>query len=161
MARHKNPITAAVRALRKAGVPFEDHPYDYVEGGGTTRFAAQAGVNEHLVLKTLIMEDETGEPLIVLMHGDQQVSTKELARKIGAKSVQPCVPKTAEKHSGYRIGGTSPFGTCRIMPVYCEAKVDKLRRVYVNGGKRGYIISMDTVDLLRVLKPRMVNVARE
>ncbi|MCG6860383.1 MAG: Cys-tRNA(Pro) deacylase [Chromatiaceae bacterium] len=161
MTKHKQSVTTAVRTLRQAGVPFTEHPYDYVDGGGTARFASETGVDEHLVLKTLVMEDEKGQPLIVLMHGDRQVSTKALARQIGAKSIQPCAPKTAERHSGYQVGGTSPFGTRRAMPVYCEASVAALPRIYVNGGRRGYIVSMETSELIRVLKPRMVKAARE
>jgi Cys-tRNA(Pro) deacylase len=136
MAKHKQTVTAAVRALRRAGVPFQDHPYDYVEGGGTARFAAEAGVDEHLVLKTLVMEVERGKPLLVLMHGDCQVSTRALARQIGAKSIRPCKP-TTEKYSGYQVGGTSPFGTRRPMPLYCEESIATLRRIYVNRGRRG------------------------
>jgi Cys-tRNA(Pro) deacylase len=161
MAKHKQYVTAAVRVLRQAGVTFEDHPYDYVEGGGTGRFAAEAGVDEHLVLKTLVMEDETGNPLIVLMHGDKEVSTKTLARKVGTKVIRPCAPAAAEKHSGYQVGGTSPFGTRRPMPVYCEQSVTTLPRIYVNGGRRGYILSMETTELLRVLQPLLVAVARD
>lgn len=161
MAKHKQPVTAAVRALRQAGVPFDNHPYDYIEDGGTARFAAETGVDEHLVLKTLVMEDENGNPLLVLMHGDRQVSTKALARQIGAKSIQPCDPKMADRHSGYQVGGTSPFGTRHTMPVYCEESIAALPRIYVNGGRRGYIISMKATQLMRVLRPRMVNAARE
>lgn len=150
-----------MRILRRAGVPFQDHPYDYVEGGGTARFAAETGVDEHLVLKTLVMEDENGEPLIVLMHGDRQVSTKALARQLGVKSVRPCASKTAEKHTGYQVGGTSPFGTRRPLQVCCEQSVAALPRVYINGGRRGYIISMEASELLRVLQPRLVKTARD
>jgi Cys-tRNA(Pro) deacylase len=155
----KEPITQAVRALRAAGVPFAGHPYEYVEGGGTAQFARLAGVDEHLVIKTLIMEDEHGNPMIVLMHGDRQVSTQALARALGVKRVQPCAPAIADKHSGYQVGGTSPFGTRRAMPVYCESGIAALPRIYINGGKRGYIISLLTEDALRLLRPTLVEMA--
>ena len=161
LAKHNRPVTPAVRVLRAAEVPFQDHPYDYMEGGGTARFAAETGESKHLVIKTLVMEDENGKPLIVLMHGDRQVSTKALARQLGAKSIRPCPPKKAEKHTGYRVGGTSPFGTRHPMPVYCEASVAAIHRIYINGGRRGYMISMETAELLRILQPRMVNAARD
>jgi Cys-tRNA(Pro) deacylase len=160
MTKQKQPMTQAVRALRAAGVDFEDHPYTYVEGGGTGQFARELGVDEHLVIKTLIMEDDQANPLIVLMHGDRQVSTRELARQIGVKQIRPCEPKVADRHSGYQVGGTSPFGTRRRMPVYCEASIAALPRVYINGGKRGYIISLRTEDVLRLLDPRLVNIVQ-
>lgn len=160
MGKPKEPVTAAVRALRAAGVSFEGHPYRYVSGGGTAQFAREKGVDEHCVVKTLIMEDDQQQPLIVLMHGDRQVSLRELARQIGARHVQPCTPQVADRHSGYQVGGTSPFGTRRAMPVYCESSIGDLPRIYVNGGKRGYIISLATDDLLRVLQPTRVQVAQ-
>ena len=159
MGRPRGPVTQAVRVLRREGVAFEGHPYPYVEGGGTGQFARLRGVDEHSVIKTLIMEDEAGRPMIVLMHGDLEVSTKALARQIGVKSVRPCEPKIADRHSGYQVGGTSPFGTRRSMPVYCEASLAGLDRVFINGGKRGYIVSLSTADLLRVLRPTLVRVA--
>ena len=155
----KEHVSQAVRALRAAGIPFESHPYPYVDGGGTAQVALSLGVDEHLVIKTLIMEDEARHPLIVLMHGDRQVSTKALARTIGVKLVRPCEPKTADRHSGYQVGGTSPFGTRRSMPVYCEASIAELPRIWINGGRRGYIVSLDTADALRLLAPTLVNVA--
>jgi len=161
MSKNKEPVTPAVRALRQAKVPFEGHLYDYVDGGGTGRFAEEAGVDEHQVIKTLVMEDDRQQPLIVLMFGDRQVSVRELARQIGARSVTPCAPPVAERHTGYRVGGTSPFGLRRAMPVYCESAIADLPQVYINGGKRGYIVSMPTADLIRVLQPVMVEVARE
>jgi Cys-tRNA(Pro) deacylase len=161
MSTRKEPVTQAVRTLRAAGVPFEGHPYDYLEHGGTAHFARLFGVDEHLVIKTLIMEDEARNPMIVLMHGDREVATGLLARAIGVKRVSPCDPKTADRHSGYQIGGTSPFGTRRTMPVYCEESIAALPRIYVNGGKRGYIISLRTEDALRLLAPRFVNAAAE
>ncbi|NEV61898.1 Cys-tRNA(Pro) deacylase [Thiorhodococcus minor] len=154
----KAPVTQAIRVLRSAKVPFEGHLYDYVDGGGTSHFARSVGVDEHAVVKTLVMEDETKAPMIVLMHGDRQVSTQALARAIGAKRVSPCDPKVADKHSGYQVGGTSPFGTRRAMPVYCEQGIAELPRIYINGGKRGYIISLATADALRILQPTMVSI---
>ena len=154
-------MTQAVRVLRAAGVEFQGHPYSYVEGGGTAQFAGDIGVDEHLVVKTLIMEDEAANPLIVLMHGDREVSTRALARTLGVRHVQPCEVDTANRHSGYKVGGTSPFGTRRKMPVYCEASIADLPEIYINGGKRGYIISMPTVELLRLLQPTLVRCAQQ
>ncbi len=158
MARDKTPVTAAVRQLRAEKVEYSDHPYTYEEKGGTAVSARELGVDEHCMVKTLIMEDESNKPLIVLMHGDMQVSTKELARTIGAKQVSPCSPDTAQKHSGYLVGGTSPFGTRRPMPVYMEEGITLLDRIYINGGKRGYLVSMAPGELVRVLKPVAVKV---
>ena len=160
MGKEKEPVTQAVRELRAARVRFEGHPYRYVTGGGTAQFAGELGVDEHHVIKTLIMEDDTKAPMVVLMHGDCQVSVRELARQIRARHVEPCTPAVADRHSGYQVGGTSPFGTRQKMPVYCEASIAELPRVYINGGKRGYIISLDTADLLRVLQPVLVRVSQ-
>jgi len=160
MGAKKEPATQAVRVLRAAGVEFDGHPCTYVDGGGTAQFAREHGVDEHLVIKTLVMEDEHANPLIVLMHGDREVATGLLARAIGVKRVRPCDPKTADRHSGYQVGGTSPFGTRRAMPVYCEATIAELPRIYINGGKRGYIISLNTQDALAVLRPNLVRVTR-
>ncbi|UIF86774.1 aminoacyl-tRNA deacylase [Cupriavidus sp. UYPR2.512] len=135
--------TPATQYLRKHGVAFGEHPYDYVEHGGTGESARQLGVPEHDVIKTLIMEDERAQPLVVLMHGDCSVSTKNLARQAGRKSVQPCKPEVAQRHSGYMVGGTSPFGTKKRMPVYVESTVLELARIYINGGRRGYLVSVD------------------
>jgi len=159
MTSHKEPVTQAVRVLRAAGVPFQGHLYAYVDGGGTAQVASALGVDEHEVAKTLIMEDERHNPLIVLMHGDRHVSTQALARAIGAKRVAPCDPKVADRHSGYQVGGTSPFGTRHQMPVYCEEQVAALPRIYINGGKRGYILSLATADALRILSPTLVAMA--
>ena len=159
MGHEKTPMTSAVRVLRLAGMTFTEHPYAYVEHGGTAEFAAQAGVEEHAVVKTLVMADDAKRPFLVLMHGDRQVSTKELARVLGVKSVRPCPPEAAERHSGYMVGGTSPFGLRKPMPVYVEATVLDLPRIYVNGGKRGFIIGLDPKDLVRVLEPTPVRVA--
>ena len=159
MSPDKAPMTAAVRVLKQAGVPFTEHPYAYVERGGTAAFAAQAGVDEHAVVKTLVMEDEAKKPFVVLMHGDREVSTKELARVLGVKSVHPCAPETAERHSGYMVGGTSPFGLRKPLPIYVEATVLELARIYINGGKRGFIVGLAPQDLVRVLAPKPVRVA--
>ena len=159
MNKDKAPMTPAVRALRQAAVEFTEHPYAYVEHGGTAAFAAQAGLDEHAVVKTLVMEDDARRPLVVLMHGDREVSTKELARTLGVKSVRPCAPGTAERHSGYQVGGTSPFGLRKPLPVYVEESVLALPVIYVNGGKRGFIVGLDPKELARVLAPTPVRVA--
>jgi Cys-tRNA(Pro) deacylase len=160
MGRDKTPMTPAVRALRQAGVAFTEHPYSYVEHGGTAAFAADAGVGEHAVVKTLVMEDDAKDPFVVLMHGDREVSTKELARVLGVKSVRPCTPETAERHSGYMVGGTSPFGLRKAMPVYVEETILGLPAIYINGGKRGFIVGLDPKDLARVVRPKPVRVAK-
>ncbi len=134
--------TPATQLLRRAGIAFSEHVYDYVDHGGTTESARQLGVDEHAVVKTLVMHNERAEPLIVLMHGDRQVSTKNLARAIGAKSVVPCTPEAAERASGYQVGGTSPFATRKALPVFVEATVLGLERIYINGGRRGYLIGI-------------------
>jgi Cys-tRNA(Pro) deacylase len=144
--------TPATRLLRGHGVDFSEHVYDYVEHGGTGESARQLGVPEHEVVKTLVMQDERAQPLIVLMHGDKQVSTKNLARGIGAKSVEPCKPEVAQRHSGYLIGGTSPFGSKKSMPVYVEASVLGLERICINGGRRGYLIGIAPVVLSELLR---------
>jgi Cys-tRNA(Pro) deacylase len=151
--------TPATAWLRARGIAFSEHPYDYVEHGGTAESARQLGVDEHAVVKTLVMQTEQGEPLIVLMHGDRQVSTKNLARAIGAKSVEPCQPEAAQRASGYQIGGTSPFGLRKPMPVYVEASVLELPRLFVNGGRRGYLVGLTPVVLSDVLGARAVRCA--
>lgn len=158
MSKEKAPVTAAVRQLRAEKVMFSDHLYDYQEKGGTAASSRELGVDEHSVIKTLIMEDESKKPLIVLMHGDMQVSTKELARVIGVKQVSPCTPDSAQKHTGYLVGGTSPFGTRRIMPVYMEEGIAALEKIYINGGKRGYLVGLTPAEIIRVLKPALVTV---
>jgi Cys-tRNA(Pro) deacylase len=158
MAKEKVPVSPAVRFLRDAKTVFTDHIYTYEEKGGTAVSARELGVHEHCVIKTLVMEDEGRHPLLVLMHGDRQVSTKELARQLGVRSITPCMPETAQKHSGYLVGGTSPFGTRRAMPVYLEETVLELPRVYVNGGKRGYLVGLDPQEIVRLLKPTLVRV---
>ena len=145
--------------LRDNGVAFTHHPYTYEERGGTEVSARELGVDEHAVIKTLIMEDDAKQPLIVLMHGDREVSTKNLARQIGVKSIQPCAPAVADRHSGYQVGGTSPFGTRRSMPVYMERSIAALPRIYVNGGKRGYLVGLAPGDAVRVLQPTLVDAA--
>jgi Cys-tRNA(Pro) deacylase len=158
MSKDKSSVTAAVRALRENRVEFTEHLYKYVERGGTAEGAHQLGLDEHSLVKTLIMEDELKRPVIVLMHGDQEVSTKELARILEVKRVVPCAPETAQKHSGYLVGGTSPFGTRKVMPVYVEETILELPRIYINGGKRGYLLGIDPRELSRVLKPVSVMV---
>lgn len=159
MAKEKTPVTAAVRLLRQQRVDFSDHLYEYEEKGGTAVSARELGVDEHCVIKTLVMEDERQQPLIVLMHGDRQVSTKELARQVGCKTIQPCLPEVANRHSGYLVGGTSPFGTRKAMPVYCEESILSCPKIYLNGGKRGYLVGMAPTELVRLLQPQRVQVA--
>ncbi len=151
--------TPATQFLRRHGVAFSEHVYDYVEHGGTTESARQLGVAEHEVVKTLVMQDEHAAPLIVLMHGDRQVSTKNLARAIGAKSIEPCKPEVAQRHSGYLIGGTSPFGTRKAMPVYVEDSVLALTRICINGGRRGYLVGIAPALLVTLLDARPVHCA--
>jgi Cys-tRNA(Pro) deacylase len=135
--------TLATQWLRARSVAFTEHPYDYVEHGGTSESARQLGLHEHMVIKTLVMQDQDARPLIVLMHGDCKVSTKNLARQIGAKSVEPCKPEVANRHSGFLVGGTSPFGTRKQMPVYIEQSVLALPRIAINGGRRGFLVQLD------------------
>src|SRR5512133_3604759 len=158
MAKEKTPVTPAVRQLRAEKVEFTDHPYTYEEKGGTAVSARELGVDEHCVIKTLVMEDDCKEPLIVLMHGDRQVSTKELARIIGVKTITPCTPAVADKHSGYQVGGTSPFGTRKAMPVYVEETILDLERIFINGGKRGFLVGIDPREVARLLRATPVKV---
>ena len=151
--------TPATQMLRRAGVAFSEHPYEYVEHGGTAESARQLGVDEHAVVKTLVMQDDKAQPLIVLMHGDRQVSTKNLARAIGAKSVEPCKPDVAQRHSGYLVGGTSPFGTRKAMRVFVEASVLELPRIFINGGRRGYLVGIEPRVLSEHLGARPVRCA--
>ena len=153
------PITTAVRDLREKGLNFVPHLYNYVEKGGTGESARQLGVDEHAVIKTLVMEDETKQPLIVLMHGDREVSTRNLARQTGRKTIEPCAPDTAQRHTGYQVGGTSPFGTRKALPVFIERSILALDRIYINGGRRGMLVSLTPHDLVRVLEPTSVEVA--
>ncbi len=153
------PVTAAVRVLRQKKVDYKGHLFDYEEHGGTGHSAACLGVPEHQVIKTLVMEDENRKPLIVLMHGDCEVSVKNLARELGVKRIQPCEVPVAQKHSGYQVGGTSPFGTLKAMPVYAEASIFALARIYINGGKRGFLVGLAPAVLKELLPVREVHVA--
>jgi Cys-tRNA(Pro) deacylase len=140
-------------------VAFSEHTYRYEERGGTAVSSRELGVDEHIVIKTLVMEDERKQPLVVLMHGDREVSTRNLARQIGRKSVSPCAPDVAQKHTGYLVGGTSPFGTRKAMPVFLERTIAGLDRIYVNGGRRGFLIALAPADLMRALSPTLVDAA--
>ncbi len=161
MAKEKFPVTAALRFLRQHKISYESHLYSYEEKGGTAASARELGVDEHQVIKTLIFETDEKVPLIVLMHGDRQVSAKQLAREIGARSLTPCSPKIAQKHTGYLVGGTSPFGCRKAMPVYLERTIMALPCIYINGGKRGFLVSLTPQSLQKVLSPIMVDVAIE
>ena len=151
--------TPATQMLRAAKVEFTEHPYDYVEHGGTEESARQLGLDEHTVVKTLVMQDQDARPLIVLMHGDRKVSTKNLARQIGAKSVEPCKPEVANRHSGYLVGGTSPFGTRKSMPVFIEASILALPRIAINGGRRGFLVQLDPQVCVQLLEAKPVQCA--
>ncbi len=151
--------TPATRWLREQAIAFTEHPYEYEEHGGTAVSARELGVDEHAVVKTLVMEDETAKPLIVLMHGDRKVSTKALARQIGSKRIAPCKPEDAHRHSGYVVGGTSPFGTKKIMRTYVEDSILELPRIYINGGRRGYLVGMSPGVLTVRLKATTVQCA--
>jgi Cys-tRNA(Pro) deacylase len=159
MGRDKIPSTSAVKILMEHGVCAIFHSYRYEERGGTATASCKLGVDEHAVIKTLVMQTETKNPLLVLMHGDRTVSTKKLARLMGVKSVEPCEPSIAQKYTGYRVGGTSPFGTLKDLPVYVEATVMKLPRIYINAGRRGLLAEISPEDLSRILAPIPVNVA--
>ena len=154
----KAPSTAATRLLKAKNIAFTEHLYRYEDHGGTLVSARELGVDEHAVVKTLIMEDEAGKPLVVLMHGDREVSTKALARQLGAKTIHSCKPEIANKHSGYLVGGTSPFGTRKPLPVYVEASILALGRIYLNGGSRGFLVGMDPKDLAKVIGITQVDV---
>jgi len=151
--------TPATEWLRAHGVPFSEHVYEYVDRGGTAESARQLGVDEHAVVKTLVMRDERGDPLIVLMHGDREVSTKNLAREIGVKSVAPCTPDEAQRASGYQVGGTSPFGTRKALRVFVEASVLDLPRILINGGRRGYLVGIAPEVLVESLGAKPVRCA--
>jgi len=158
MTHPSTPSTPAIRFLKDRKVPFTEHLYRYEEHGGTGVCARELGVPEHAVVKTLIMEDEAARPLVVLMHGDLEVSVKALARQIGAKTVHICKPEVANRHSGYQVGGTSPFGTRKAMPVYVEQTILELDRIFINGGSRGFLVALAPADLDRVLGPKPVTV---
>jgi Cys-tRNA(Pro) deacylase len=155
------PITPAIRVLREHKVAFTPHLYDYVEHGGTAHSAVSLGVDEHIVVKTIVLEDEKKRPLICLQHGDRDVSTKNLARAIGVKTIGPCSPEVALRHTGYMVGGTSPFGTRKLIPIYLERSVASLDSVYINGGKRGFLVRLPASEIVRVLKPTLVDAATQ
>ena len=157
----KKTATPATTFLDGKGVRYTEHYYEYVEHGGTSVSSSALGVPEHEVVKTLVMETEQGSPLVVLMHGDRKVATKDLARAVGAKRVFPCKPEVAQRHSGYLVGGTSPFGTRKPMPVYLQRTVLELPQVYINGGRRGYLLRMDSAEIVRALSPVLVDVAAQ
>jgi Cys-tRNA(Pro) deacylase len=151
--------TPATDALRASGIAYSEHYYEYVEHGGAERGAEELGVPAAQVVKTLVMQDEAGRPLLVLMHGDRKVSTKSLARQAGRKTIEPCKPQSAERHSGYRVGGTSPFGTRKPLPVFMERSILALPDVYINGGRRGFLVRLKSADLARALSAQLVDVA--
>jgi Cys-tRNA(Pro) deacylase len=151
--------TQATVVLKANRVSYTEHEYEYVERGGTEVSAQSLGVPEHEVVKTLVMQDEAGRPLIVLMHGDRKVSTKNLARQAGVKRIEPCKPEAAQRHSGYQVGGTSPFGTRKKLPVYMERSILELPKVYINGGRRGFLVGIAPGEILRMLEPQLVTVA--
>jgi Cys-tRNA(Pro) deacylase len=153
--------TLATQFLDERGVSYTEHFYEYVEYGGAGRGAQELGVPAAEVVKTLVMQDEQARPLIVLMHGDRKVSTKNLARQAGRKLVEPCKPEVAQRHSGYQVGGTSPFGTRKALPVFMERSITALPAIYINGGRRGFLLRIQTSELLRVLRPQLVDVALE
>jgi Cys-tRNA(Pro) deacylase len=153
--------TPATVFLKKHRVSYTEHAYDYVEHGGTEVSSRALGVPEHAVVKTLVMQDENAKPLIVLMHGDRKVSTKNLARQAGAKRIEPCKPEDAQRHTGYQVGGTSPFGTRKKLPVYLERSILGLPKIYVNGGRRGFLVGIAPAEVARTLAPTLVTVALE
>jgi Cys-tRNA(Pro) deacylase len=153
--------TQATVFLKANKVAYTEHEYEYVEHGGTEVSAESLGVPEHAVVKTLVMQDDVAKPLIVLMHGDRKVSTKNLARQAGRKRIEPCRPDAAQRHSGYQVGGTSPFGTRKKLPVYMERSILELPKIYINGGRRGFLVGLSPTDLSRTLSPQLVDVALE
>ncbi len=159
MTKEKFPTTQAIRTLKQSGVDFSMHFYKYEERGGTTVAAKELNVDEHMVVKTLVMETDNGDPFVILMHGDKQVSTKALARTLGVKTVKPCEPQTAHKHTGYFVGGISPFGTRKSIKVYVESSILKLGTIYINAGKRGLLTEISPGDLKKILALTPVNVA--
>jgi Cys-tRNA(Pro) deacylase len=154
-------MTPASAFLKSRGIAFTEHRYEYVERGGTAVSADSLGVPEHEVVKTLVMQDEQAKPLIVLMHGDRKVSTKNLARQAGRKSIEPCRPEVAQRHTGYQVGGTSPFGLRKPLPIFMERSIGALASVYINGGRRGLLVRISSDDLIKMLNPRLVEVALE
>ena len=158
MSKDKFPVTPAIRFLRDQKVAFTEHLYTYEERGGTSVSARELGVDEHCVVKTLVMEDDAGQPLLILMHGDREVSTRELARILGARAVRPCTPDAANRHTGYLVGGTSPFGTKKPLPVCMERGILSLDKIYINGGKRGFLVGLDPKDVEKLLGATLVEV---
>jgi Cys-tRNA(Pro) deacylase len=152
-------MTPAIRVLREHKVAFTPHLYEYIEHGGTAHSAKSLGADEHIVIKTIVLEDEKKKPLICLQHGDREVSTKNLARAIGVKTITPCAPDVAMRHTGYMVGGTSPFGTRKSVPMYAERTILELSTIYINGGKRGFLVKISPLDLVRVLRPAAVDAA--
>ena len=161
MKRPSHSETPATQFLKKLGIAYSEHTYEYVEHGGAERGAEELGVPPEQVVKTLVMEDEHAKPLVVLMHGDRKVSTKNLARQAGRKRIEPCRPEVAQRHSGYQVGGTSPFGLRKPMPVYMERSIRALPHVYINGGRRGFLLGMAPADIERALAPELVDAALE
>ncbi|HQK99288.1 MAG TPA: aminoacyl-tRNA deacylase [Smithellaceae bacterium] len=161
MSKDKVPSTPAILTLKTRHADFSVHPYPYEERGGTRSSARKLGVDEHCVIKTLVMEDETGRPLMILMHGDREVSTKTLARALGVKTILPCKPEVAHKHTGYLVGGTSPFGLKKAIPIYMEKTIADLPTIYINAGARGLLAAMHPHELVRILEPVLVSVAIE
>jgi Cys-tRNA(Pro) deacylase len=161
MKKPSHSETPATQFLKNSGVAFTEHFYEYADKGGTAASSAALGVPEHSVVKTLMMEDEARAPLVVLMHGDRKVSTKNLARQAGRKRIEPCQPEVAQRHSGYQIGGTSPFGTRRKMPVFMEKSILELGRIWINGGRRGFLVCIAPAEIVRTLAPTVVEVALE
>jgi len=159
MSKEKSPSTPAVLALKEKGADFSLHPYGYEERGGTKVSSQKLGADEHCVIKTLVMEDETSKPLIILMHGDKEVSTKALARLLNVKSIMPCKPNVAQKHTGYLVGGTSPFGTRKPLSIYMERSIAALPYILINAGSRGLLAKMSPSEMIRILKPCEVSVA--
>lgn len=159
MKLEKGPETPATKFLKQYGAVFSSHVYEYEEHGGTKVSARELNVDEHCVVKTLIMEDESGKPLIILMHGDCTVSTKDLARQAGHKKIEPCKPEVANRHTGFLVGGTSPFGTKKKMPIYVEKTILDLPLIFINGGRRGYLVALEPQELIRLLNPHIVEVA--
>lgn len=158
MAKDKTPVTPATRLLKQAKIDYTTHIYAYEERGGTAVSARELQLEEHHVIKTLVMEDENCNPMIVMMHGDQEVSTKSLARKIGVKTVSPCNADSARKHTGYQVGGTSPFATRKLLPIYMEKTIQSLQTIYINGGKRGFLVGLSPQDMIDILTPTLVEV---
>jgi len=158
MTKLKLPATSAIRILKDCGADFIPRPYKYEEQGGTKVASKELGIDEHLAIKTLVMEDDRKQPFIILMHGDREVSTKSMARILGIKSVTPCEPRVAQKHTGYMVGGTSPFGMKKILPVYIEESILALHKIYINAGRRGLLVEMSPADLVRILEPKPVSV---